>query len=51
MANRYNIGLWQSFWARAIEACEPCQIREKAALSNIFCVPRGNRSGCHKRML
>ena len=25
----------------AIKACEPCQVRKEAALSNHFCVPQG----------
>lgn len=34
-----------------MEVREPCQVREEAAVSESFHVPRGNSGGCHKRFL
>lgn len=35
--------LWQPFGSRAMEAREPCQVREEAAVSDSFHVPRTTR--------
>lgn len=43
--------LWQPFGACAMEVREPCQVREEAAVSESFHVPRGYSGGCHNRFL
>src|SRR5699024_8548370 len=39
------------FWSRAMDACEPCQAGNRAALSGTTCAARAPvRSGCLRRV-